>query len=136
MELFWPYLTLAASAFTSATLLPGTSEAAFLLLINNYPAAQTEALLIAGCFNGLGSIVSYFMGRYLPLKKRPPEKTFRILNRYGIWLLLFSWIPIIGDGLPIAAGWLKLNAWKSSIILMAGKFARYAMLLAGLHIWA
>ena len=51
-----------------------------------------------------------------------------------LWQTVWE-IPIIGDGLPIAAGWLKLNAWKSSIILMAGKFARYAMLLAGLHIW-
>lgn len=135
MELFWPYLTLAASSFTSATILPGTSEAAFLLFINSYPTAQTGALLVAGLCNGLGSIVSYYMGRYIPLNKRPSEKTFRLLNRYGVWTLLFAWLPIVGDALPIAAGWLRLNAWKSSVMLIAGKFIRYTILLTGLNIW-
>lgn len=135
MELFWPYLALASSSFTSATILPGTSEAAFILFVTNHPSAQIEALFIAGLFNGLGSVVSYFMGRYIPLRKRPSEKISNLLQRYGIWSLLFAWLPILGDGLPIAAGWLRLNAWKCSTILITGKFIRYAMLLAGLKFW-
>lgn len=135
MELFRPYLALAFSSFTSATILPGTSEAAFIVFIANYPSAQIEALFIAGVFNGLGSVVSYFMGRYIPLRKRPSEKISNLLQRYGIWSLIFAWLPILGDGLPIAAGWLRLNAWKCSMILVAGKFIRYTMLLAGLKLW-
>ena len=29
------------------------------------------------------------------------------LTKYGYWSLLFSWLPIIGDPLCLAAGWLR-----------------------------
>ena len=42
-----------------------------------------------------------------------------------------SWVPFVGDGLAIAAGWLRLNFWLSSLMLVLGKFARYAVLVLG-----
>lgn len=135
MELFWLYAALAASAFTSATILPGTSEAAFTAFVLRYPEAWLGAWLVAGFFNGAGSIVSYGMGRLLPDKKRPSEKIFKFLNRYGIWALLLAWVPVVGDGLPIAAGWLRLNVWKCCLILTAGKLIRYGILLGGIQAW-
>lgn len=135
MDLFWLYWALAASAFTSATILPGTSEAAFVLFVQNRPEAWAGALLVAGTANGLGSIASYGMGRLFPDKKKPSEKVLCWLNRYGIWTLLLAWLPVVGDGLPIAAGWLRLHFWKSCIMLVAGKFIRYGVLLAGMKAW-
>jgi membrane protein YqaA with SNARE-associated domain len=125
VELFWPYLALAASAFTSATILPGTSEAAFAVFVQQYPHAWAGAWLLAGVCNGLGSMVSYGMGRLIPPKKQPSEKVLRWLRRWGVWSLLLAWLPLVGDGLPIAAGWLRLNAWASCLMLLAGKFLRY-----------
>ena len=55
------------------------------------------------------------------------------LNRWGIWPLLFAWLPIIGDALPFAAGWLRLNALHCAIILIAGKLLRYAMIYWGMN---
>jgi membrane protein YqaA with SNARE-associated domain len=52
-----------------------------------------------------------------------------------VWSLLLAWLPLVGDGLPIAAGWLRLNAWASCLMLLAGKFLRYGVLLAGLKAW-
>ena len=109
MPLIYAYLGLAASAFTSATILPGTSEAAFATFIYNYPEQAYGAWLCAGLANGLGSMVSYWMGRLIPSKKRSSEKTLRLLQRWGTLPLLFAWLPVIGDVLPIAAGWLRLN---------------------------
>ncbi len=83
VELFWPYLALAASAFTSATILPGTSEAAFAVFVQQYPHAWAGAWLLAGVCNGLGSMVSYGMGRLIPPKKQPSEKVLRWLRRWG-----------------------------------------------------
>jgi membrane protein YqaA with SNARE-associated domain len=54
------------------------------------------------------------------------------VKRYGAAVLLLSWLPIIGDALCVAAGWLRLNAWYSALYIALGKFARYwvlAMLL-------
>lgn len=132
--LFSSYLALALSAFTSATLLPGTSEAAFIAFIYHYPSHSIGALLCAGLFNGLGSIVSYGIGRLLPDKK-PSKKVLSYFERYGIALLLFSWLPIIGDALPIAAGWLRLNRIKCSIILIVGKILRYSLILISIKTW-
>ena len=110
MPLLYAYLALIASAFTSATLLPGTSEAAYAAFVYQYPQHAVGACLCAGLANGLGSMVSYYMGRMFPAKKRPSEKVLARIQRWGIWPLLFAWLPIIGDALPLAAGWIRLNA--------------------------
>lgn len=132
MPLIYAYLGLAASAFTSATILPGTSEAAFAAFIYNYPEQAYGALLCAGLANGLGSMVSYWMGRLIPSKKRSSEKTLRLLQRWGTLPLLFAWLPVIGDALPIAAGWLRLNPYTSALMLLTGKILRYGIILAGI----
>ena len=133
MPLIYAYLGLAASAFTSATILPGTSEAAFAAFIYTYPEQAYGAWLCAGLANGLGSMVSYWIGRLIPSKKRSSEKTLRLLQRWGTLPLLFAWLPVIGDALPIAAGWLRLNALHCAIILIAGKLLRYAMIYWGMN---
>ncbi|MBF0804377.1 MULTISPECIES: YqaA family protein [unclassified Neisseria] len=135
MELFWLYAALAASAFTSATILPGTSEAAFTAFVIRHPESWLGAWLVAGVCNAAGSILSYGMGRLLPDKRRPSEKIFQFLSRYGIWMLLLAWVPVVGDGLPLAAGWLRLNAWKCGLALTAGKLLRYGVLLGGIQAW-
>ena len=58
-------------------------------------------------------------------------KSIGAYKTMGIWPLLFAWLPIIGDALPIAAGWLRLNALHCAIILIAGKLLRYAMIYWG-----
>lgn len=134
--MFYTYAALAASAFTSATILPGTSEAAFAAFIHAYPNHAPWAWLCAGLANGSGSMVSYGMGRLLPDSKRPSEKTVRRLQRYGVWSLLFAWLPIVGDALPVAAGWLRFNPAVSCLMLLVGKLFRYALIWAGMGVLA
>ena len=129
MELFWPYLALAASAFTSATILPGTSEAAFAVFVQQYPHAWAGAWLLAGVCNGLGSMVSYGMGRLIPPKKQPSEKVLRWLRRWGVWSLLLAWLPVVGDPLCLLAGWLRWSFWWSSLLILLGKTARYLLVI-------
>ena len=45
-------------------------------------------------------------------------------KKYGVWSLLFSWLPIIGDPLTLVAGYLKylLDFLRACIF---GKAARY-----------
>ena len=136
MTVFYAYAALAFSAFTSATLLPGTSEAAFVLFVHRFSEHAYGALLCAGLANGLGSMVSYWMGRLLPSRKMPSEKTIRIMKRYGVWLLAFAWLPVVGDALPLAAGWLRLNPWTGGLMLIAGKMARYAFILWGIQYYS
>jgi len=43
--------------------------------------------------------------------------------------LLLSWLPVIGDPLCAAAGWLRLHWLLSLVFIGVGKTARYAVLL-------
>ena len=127
-------LLLTISAFTSATILPGTSEAALVAFLWQYPHAWVIALLLAGIANTLGSMTSYALTRFIPHKKSIPEKYLHLLQKYGSSLLFFSFVPIIGDALPLAAGWLRLPVWQCVFFIGLGKFSRYGVIL--LSWWA
>ncbi len=131
MDLFWQWLGLWFSAFSSATILPGTSDVALLAFIRVHQHLWLGALLLATVGNGMGSMVSYGMGRLVPDKHQPSARIRGWLDKYGIWALLMAWVPFVGDGLAIAAGWLRFNFWLSSLLLVVGKFARYAVLVLG-----
>lgn len=127
----YPLMALFLSGFLSATLLPGSSE------ISLYTALQIEhlslALVIAMATlgNTLGGMVNYYLGRYLPNKRSKEKDHPRVydwLQRYGYWSLLLSWLPVIGDPLCLAAGWLRMNAILCFIIIGLGKFTRYLLL--------
>ena len=47
------------------------------------------------------------------------------VRRYGTPALLLAWVPLIGDALCLAAGWLRLNWWQATLFMALGKFARY-----------
>ena len=129
MDLFWQYAALALSALTSATILPGTSEAGLAALVYNSPNAWVTALAVATIGNVAGSMISYGMGWLLPKKYQPSEQVQDRLKRFGPWMLMLAWVPLVGDALPIAAGWLRLNVWLSLLALFIGKAGRYAVVV-------
>jgi membrane protein YqaA with SNARE-associated domain len=59
-----------------------------------------------------------------------PMKGLALLQRYGSPALLLAWVPLIGDPLCVAAGWLRMNATAATIFIAAGKLARYAAIAA------
>ncbi len=129
--MLYALLLLTLSAFTSSTILPGTSVAVFIAFLWQYPHAWAPALILAGIANTLGSLTSYAMARLIPLKKNIPEKHLHLLQKYGTGLLLFSFLPFIGDALPLAAGWLRLPLWRCIFFISIGKFSHYGLILLG-----
>jgi membrane protein YqaA with SNARE-associated domain len=59
-----------------------------------------------------------------------PIKGMALLQRYGSPALLLSWVPLIGDPLCVAAGWLRMNAAAAIVFIAAGKLARYVAIAA------
>ena len=49
------------------------------------------------------------------------------MRRYGAVALLLSWVPVIGDALCAAAGWLRVPALPALAAMAAGKLARYVV---------
>jgi len=135
-------LSLFTSSFLAATLLPGGSEAVLFAVVRAYPETLWAALALATIGNTLGGMVTFGMGWLLPQRKggskaagHPPTYSARAqtqqlkhvdkVRRYGTPALLLAWVPLIGDALCLAAGWLRLNWWQAALFMAIGKFARY-----------
>jgi membrane protein YqaA with SNARE-associated domain len=116
------------SSFLAATLLPGGSEVVLYGVLKLHPANLWPALLVATLGNTLGGMSSYLIGRLIPQKK--DMKGLAAVRTYGAPALLLSWVPIVGDPLCVAAGWLRLNPWLSALFIALGKFARYSVIAA------
>ena len=118
-----------ASSFLSATLLPGNSEIVFVALVAKVPSLEVAALAVATLGNTLGGMTSFLVGRLFP---KPHEgRAVAWLARYGPAALLLSWVPVIGDGLCVASGWLRQNPVAVAVFIAVGKFARYWVLARG-----
>lgn len=124
-----------ASAFISSTLAPGGSEAvlAYLVVSARYPVEQL--LVVATVGNTLGAMTTWLLGVFAAKKysiaellPRKRQNALRWMNRFGLWTLFFSWLPVIGDALCFAGGWLKLPWLPACLIILIGKFTRYALI--------
>lgn len=137
--------TLFVSALLSSTLLPGGSEALLAYQVGQSPDQWLLLVGVATAGNTLGSYITFLMGlvlaRLYPLKlleKRSHQRARRWIERYGHWVLLLAWLPVVGDPLCLVAGWLGLSLWKSAVAILIGKLLRFmlvALLALGfLHI--
>jgi len=116
------------ASFLAATLLPGGSEAALFAVLKLHPQQMWPALAIATIGNTLGGMTSYLIGRILPQAKS--LKGLDTVQRWGSPALLLAWVPVVGDPLCVAAGWLRMNAWLAALFMAIGKLARYALIAA------
>ena len=121
-----------AASFLSATLLPGGSEVVLFALLKLHPDQLWPALALATLGNTLGGMTSYACGRWLPqAQKFESWPWHRRLQRWGSPILLLSWVPLIGDALCVAAGWLRIGALGCALFMALGKAARYALVAQG-----
>lgn len=124
-----------ASAFISSTLFPGGSEALLVYLYIQHPEEFVSLLVVASLGNTLGAMTSWAIGRLLawriPLHVHNEKRQRAIdrLGRYGSPVLLLSWLPVVGDPLCAAAGWLRMHWLKSLIFIGIGKALRYLFVL-------
>jgi membrane protein YqaA with SNARE-associated domain len=118
------------SSFLAATLLPGGSEAALFAVLKTYPETLWIALVIATIGNTLGGMVTFGMGWLLPQTQQ--LKHVEKVRRYGTPAMLLAWVPLIGDALCLAAGWLRLNPWQAALFMAIGKLARYGLIVAAM----
>jgi len=127
------------SAFLSSTLLPGGSEVVLAGLVLAQLHSASTLLIVATLGNTLGGLTSYGIGKVIALRyparnlaKPSHQQAVTRVQRWGSPVLLLSWLPVVGDPLCVAAGWLKMNWLACALFIAAGKAARYAVILAAL----
>ncbi len=132
------YGLLMVNAFLAATIFPFFSEALLAILITEGKSA-VGLLCVASLGNTLGAAVNWALGRYLlkfqthrwfPFKANRLVLAERWFQKYGVWSLLFAWLPIIGDALTFIAGILRVNFWLFLVLTAIGKTLRYAVVIA------
>ena len=125
------------AAFLAATILPFSSEALLLLLIHQN-GESVLPLLFASLGNILGSIVNYYLGRFgdnflfykiFRMQEATVRKAKQRFQKYGIYSLLFAWVPVVGDPLTVAAGVFRVYFLLFLILVSIGKIARYYFLI-------
>ncbi len=124
------------SAFISSTLFPGGSEVVLAVLAAKEKYDPMVLLAVATAGNTLGGMSSWGIGRLLAIRfpaqdllKQKHQNALARLQRWGSPALLFSWLPIVGDPLCLAAGWLRMHWLISLLFIAAGKAVRYLIIL-------
>lgn len=129
------YIGLFLACFLAATVIPLSSEVVFIgLLIAG--ANPIYATIVATIGNTLGGMTGYFLGylgkwewleKYFRVKEENLEKYSKIVKRYGSVMAFFSWLPFVGDFIPIVLGLLRASFHKVLLFMLLGKFTRYAV---------
>ena len=121
------------ASFVAATLVPLSSEAVLFGYLKIFPEHASAAILLATIGNTAGGMTTYLIGRLVPGRARdkPDARALGWLARYGSPVTFFAWLPLVGDALCLAAGWLRVN-WLAALSFMAaGRLLRYALVAQG-----
>ena len=125
------------SAFAASTILPMSSEVVLGTLARSGSSEVWLLLAVATAGNTLGAVVNWGIGRYAStwrtrlhsLEEAKFERACRWFNRWGIWCLLLSWLPVVGDPLTFVAGALRTAFVPFLLLVLVGKAARYLFVL-------
>jgi len=127
-------IALFITAFLAATILPFSSEAAFILALQN-EMPLSSAMFFASSGNILAIIFNYALGFFLYektktklLASRFGKKAYMYGHKYGYIALLLSWLPLIGDPLTIVSGLVRLKFFYFLLIAGSLRVLRYYLL--------
>ncbi|MCO4793921.1 MAG: DedA family protein [Bacteriovoracaceae bacterium] len=130
----WGLIGLFFTSFLAATFLPFGSEPYIVYMLRQPDANSTIIIAVATIGNFLGSVLTYYMGRLLPLKKAQSylkisdnsvEKSIKLSEKYGPILGFFVFFPIIGDAIALVLGFLRTPVLPVFIAIFLGKLVRY-----------
>lgn len=117
----------------SATIIPFSSEA----IVAGAMALGYSTPVIVGVAslgNTVGGMISFYMGwlckwewleRWFKVKREKLESFRGHIEKYGVWAVLLTWLPFVGDPLAIAMGFMRLNPLWTCLIMFVGKLLRY-----------
>jgi len=126
------------TALVSSTILPGGSEAVLIYLGQQEVHSSLALWSIASIGNTIGGLLTWGLGWWLATKK--PIQSFNLkvrtqqslerIRRWGSPALVFSWIPVIGDPLCLAAGLLRIGFLPALLFIVIGKSLRYYFVIS------
>jgi membrane protein YqaA with SNARE-associated domain len=137
------YLVLFGASFLAATIMPFSSEVILFTLLRQGGSVWI-LVVVATCGNTLGAAVNWYLGKYLLhyqdrrwfyFKPDQLQKMQHRFQKYGVWSLLFSWLPLGGDVLTCIAGIMRVPFRVFLPLVAIGKGLRYLVVLY-LSLWS
>ena len=128
------YFSLFLISFLSATIVPISSELTLVGLLIADKYSSFLLIFTASLGNILGSVFNWLLGNYLliylknkwfPFKQNQINQASKRFKKFGLWSLLFAWVPVIGDPLTLVAGILKVKFSIFLFLVSIGKISRY-----------
>ncbi len=127
------YWGLFIGTFLAGTVLPISSD---FILIGVLALGSNPWLcfLSASLGNWFGLITTYAIGwlgkwewleRYFNVKPEKLAEQKKVVDKYGVWLALFTWIPIVGIAGLIALGFYKVKPKLTITLLLIGCSIRF-----------
>ena len=123
-------------SFLASTILPiGSEWLLIVMIVQGFP--RDQLVLTASLGNFLGACTTYLIGLWgsdfiirtiLRIDDRQLSRAGKIYEKYGVWSLLLSWLPVVGDPLCLLAGIFRVGFVRFSLLVFVGKFLRYATL--------
>ncbi len=135
-------LALFFSALLAATILPFSSEVFLYALLQGeegWTATTLLTIAVATLGNVLGACINWWLGkellrfrhqRWFYFDDRQIARAEAWFQRYGVWTLLLSWVPVVGDPLTLIAGFLRVRFALFLLLVATGKLARYLIVAA------
>ena len=129
----WGLIGLFLGNILAATIFPFSSDALYIAVL----AALKQPLacfLVGTAGNWIGSVITYYVGRlgkwewlekWFKVKPETLEKQKARIDKYGVWLALIAWVPVIGDIFVIALGFYRTKPLPTILLLLVGKASRF-----------
>ena len=127
------YWGLFLASFLAATVLPLSSEVVLSALLA-WGFDPFLCIAFASVGNTLGGMTCYWIGllgkvtwmeKYLRIKYEKVEKMQRWMKNKGSALALLTFLPVVGDVIAVALGFMRSNVWAVVFFMFIGKTVRY-----------
>ena len=133
----WGYVGLFLSAFVAGSIVPFSSEAVMVVLIE-MGLSEWGCLAAATVGNTLGGMTCYWIGmagrrewitRYLRVSDEKLARAERVLAGRGAVMGFFAFLPYVGEAIAVVLGLMRSNMLLNFASMTVGKALRYAAIL-------
>ena len=137
----WGYWGMLVAAFIAGSVFPFSSEAV-LAALQVAGLAPFRLFVFATVGNVAGSMFNYGVGRrgrmewiekYLHVEAAKVERASLWMQRYGAWIGVLCFLPVLGSVIAVTLGFTRANPWLSLLTIFIGKAARYAVLIFAIN---
>jgi membrane protein YqaA with SNARE-associated domain len=133
------YMGLFVFSFIAATLIAAPSDA-LAIAMPQFGYNPIWVVVVASLGGFFGNLLNYFIGKYgsdflfarfgnFDEDSQWMKRAERFYQRYGVWTLLLSGTPFIGDPLTTVAGAFEVRLWAFCTLVLVGKVVKFVLLL-------